>query len=214
MKNRPQTERKNRTKPQEAQESRGGSTIADCREIHISAVAKKFLVQIGKRLNADPREIGERAIGSYVKFVEKNPTLAEAQRKFVHCDALLGCIPESRLRQLSRVCTIFHFDADQVADTAISAFVIYAAQRTGELEKLLKDEPGSMDPESIEYILSLPSEAASSFISTSADLYFREPFIEARTKLAGLLELTRHHPGLRKEAEALEMILEGANRLE
>jgi hypothetical protein len=186
------------------------------RDILISKRCADVLSRLALELKADPKEIGENAIESYLLFIEKRPDLAEAQPRFVARESVFAISAAGDLYdRLDHACEVYDLDRDSVVDSAIGAFLemVLRYQHSPASREFTLSCRGSSDPENIEFVLSqLSNDARSMFDKMVAEISTR-PFSDACNKLSVLRELVIHHPGLKNEREALEMIVEGANRL-
>jgi hypothetical protein len=81
------------------------------------------------------------------------------------------------------------------------------------MRELLLSRRGSSDLENIAFILSAASENARSLFDKFVHQISTQPFGQACDEFGALREMTMHHPSLKKEREALEMITQGAARL-
>ncbi len=81
------------------------------------------------------------------------------------------------------------------------------------LRELTLSYRGSSDPENIAFILSEPCEHSRSLFGKLVDQIYAQPFAQACNEFSALREMTMHHPQLKSERVALEMIVEGANRI-
>lgn len=201
MKNQ-QIERNNKATSRTAQRLRDLCVTRQCRDALYSFAIEKFI--------GDPFTIAEKAILKYIKFIEDYPHLAEAQPRAKNCNALLIRRPAQELSdQLDYMSFIYNLDPNQVADSAISVYLEFASVHP----RFVQGDPGAIDPAQIACVLSRPSEPARvSFESAVAGIK-SQPFDHVCDKLKGLLELTMHHPGFEQERVALEMIVEGAERI-
>lgn len=190
---------------------------AAARDLMISRRRADLLSALARELKADPREIGENAIESYLLFIEKCPNLAEAQPRFVAGEALFAVMPNGELYdRLDEACAIYDLNRDSVVDTAIGAYldmVLHYETGSPLRESTLRSR-GSSESETIEFILSRAGENARATFGKLVMQISSQPFAQACTEFDALRELTMHHPSLKDERIALEMIAEGAARLE
>jgi predicted transcriptional regulator len=185
------------------------------RDISISRRRADVLKRLAKEINAEPKEIGENAIESYLVFIEEFPHLAEAQPRFVAGEAAFSIAPSGKLYdRLDRACGIYDLERDSVVESAIGAYVdLVSLDKAQELRALTLSYRGSMDPENIAWILSRAGEDVRPMFDKLVEQISSQPFAQACTELSALRELTMHHPALKDERIALEMIAEGAARL-
>jgi hypothetical protein len=186
------------------------------RDIMISKRRADILGSLARELKIDPKEIGENAIASYLAFIEKFPHLAEAQPRVVRMEAVFAPLAAGPLYdQLDRACAIYDLDRNSVADSAIGAYIdlVLRHERAQGSREFMLNCRGASDPENICFILSRPSEHARSMFDKSVQQISSQPFAQACTEFGELRELMMHHPALKTEREALEMIVEGASRL-
>ena len=185
------------------------------RDILISRRRADIFFGLALDLKADPKEIGENAISSYLQFIEKFPSLAEAQPRFVRSEAVFAVLPTGDLYdRLDEACAIYDLDRNSVVDSAIGAYLdlVLSCDNAASREFWLSCR-GSSDPENIACILSRAGENVRLMFTKLASEIFAKPFAEACVEFGTLREMMMHHPGLRDELEALEMIVEGANRI-
>jgi predicted transcriptional regulator len=186
------------------------------RDILISKRRADVLSRLALELKADPKEIGENAIESYLLFIEKRPELAEAQPRFVGRESVFAISAAGDLYdRLDHACEVYDLDRDSVVDSAIGAYLdlVLRHECCSASREFILSYRGSSDPENIEFALSQLSNDARSMFEKMIEEISSRPFSQACNEINALRELTMHHPALKKEREALEMIAEGAARL-
>jgi hypothetical protein len=195
----------------------GKSSKIISRDIMISRRRCQVLAELAATLRTTPKEIGENAIESYLLFIEMFPDLAEAQPRFVRPEMVFAPLAAGPLYdQLDRVCAIYDLDRNSVVDSAIGAYLDLVLRH--EQHSISRDFTlscrGSRDPENIHFVLSTPlgNDARSLFDKIVGQITSR-PFSDGCNEFNALRELIMHHPALKTEREALEMIAEGAARL-
>jgi predicted transcriptional regulator len=187
------------------------------RDIMISKRRADVLSRLALELRADPKEIGENAIESYLLFIEKRPDLAEAQPRFVARESVFAISAAGDLYdRLDHACEIYDLDRNSVVDSAVGAYLdmVLRHEDGSSAREFLLSCRGSSDPENIECALSQAGANVRSMFDKLVGQISAQPFAQACAEFSALRELTMHHPSLKKEREALEMIAEGAARLE
>lgn len=169
------------------------------------------IISLADRLGADAGFLAERAINSYLDFVEQYPQLAQTQPRFVHGASVLVVQP-TVFERLDYLCVMFDLDRTSVADSALRVYIRRAEHSAIDFE-LAKADPGGIDVEQIAYLLSQATSPAQCMFAKVANHYSNQDFEGACGDLGALRELVMYHPDLQREREALEMIVEGANRL-
>jgi hypothetical protein len=183
-------------------------------EILISQRRSSLLHDLAKKIQIDPVLIGTNAIKSYLACVEEYPHLAEAQCRFVRTDALFTLSPDPQLAvSISEACEIYDLDRNSLADTAIGLWIDAALSDDSMFRAASLESKGEMDPHQIAYRLGKLSEGADMMFGKLVQQISAQPFYQACGDFLALRGLVSHHPSLKTEREALEMIVEGANRL-
>jgi hypothetical protein len=185
------------------------------RELLITEDTKCRLQSLAITLGCDPMRIAERAVESYLDFVQKFQQLAQAQPRLKRCDALL-LLPQKLMDALDNVCAIYHLEANQVAESAVAVYADFAEWEENRhfFHELGTADPGGIDPENIAYLLSKASSSASAAFERILSEVTTHPFNESIGLFYELLELTKHHPGFEQRRAGLEMIVEGAQRIQ
>jgi hypothetical protein len=211
MKKQNQIERKSSKEVSSPQAKR-----TEYREVLISRRSGDVLKQLAAELKADARAIGENAIESYLAFIEKRPELAEAQPRFIQKDWVFAVAPTGDLYdRLYESCRIYDLDPGSVVDSAIGAYLdlVVSHAKNDAMRELTLSYRGSSDPENIEFVLSKMSESASSLFDQLVQQIAQRPLADACDDLSALRELVMHHPALKKQRVALEMVAEGGRQL-
>jgi hypothetical protein len=117
--------------------------------------------------------------------------------------------------RLDEACVIYDLNRDSVVDSAIGAYIdqVLHYEPGSPLRESTLDWRGSSKPENIEVVLSRAGENVHSLFRKLVGQISAQPFAPACSEFAALRELTMHHPALKNERVALEMIAEGAVRL-
>jgi hypothetical protein len=183
-------------------------------EILISKRRLSLLRDLARKIHTDPVLIGMNALESYLAFVEEYPHLAESQPRFVRAEGLFTTqLPAQLADKISEVCSIYDLDRNSLVDTAVGLWVDIASSETPIHREAHLESKGGMDPHQIAYRLGqLPKEADTMFGKLVQQIS-AQPFYQACSDFLALRGLVSHHPSLKTEREALEMIVEGANRL-